>query len=420
VNKLFPFSLLILLSWSAAVVGAEPSGDEFSDSTVLAVDVSDSLAAALDSMQIVDEHPQDSPADRGFLIVTADGKSRLRIRGSIRLNGGYDINGLLGRSTFSAIDIPVGNEQDGETSFFMGANQSRIGIDVSQYTPIGDNFIRLELDFLGPSGGARLRHAYGGLGPVLAGQTWSTFSDVRSLPLTVDLDGPSSSVAERTVQLRYTFGGRDDTSFAVGVESPTVEISEPDSLKIRPAFQTFPDVAAWTRHRDDWGHVQVAGVLRSISVRNSAGGLDVLVGLGGLFSGRVGVGSEDALLFQAVAGTGISKFITAFAGRNLDVIFNPVTSEFETLGVTGGYISYDHVWAEKVRSYFTGGFAAILNKFHQEDSAFSNAQYVSGNLFWDPGSGARVGLEYTWGRRENKDKRDGIANRIAFILYYDF
>jgi len=420
VSTLFFNTLLVLLAWSATAVGQEQSGDDGPGRLVMTASLSDSLAAALDSLQIVDEHPQDSPSDRGFLIVTPDGKSRLRIRGSIRLNGGYDINGLLGRSTFSAIDIPVGTEQDGETSFFMRANQSRIGIDVSQYTPIGDNFIRVELDFLGASGGARMRHAYGGLGPILAGQTWSTFSDVSSLPLTVDLDGPASSVAERTVQIRYTRGGRDDTSFAVGVESPAVEISEPDSLKIRPAFQTFPDVALWTRHRDDWGHVQVSGVVRSISVRNSSGGLDVLVGLGGLFSGRIEVGGEDALLFQAVAGTGISKFITAFAGRNLDVIFNPVTAEFETLGVTGGYISYDHVWAEKVHSYFTGGFATILNKSYQEDSAFSNAQYVSGNLFWDPGYGARVGLEYNWGRRENKDKRDGIANRIAFILYYDF
>ena len=419
-NTFISFILLILLSWSAAVVGAEESGDEVSDSVVIAGGLSDSLAAALDSTQIVDVHPQDSPADRGFLIVTEDGKSRLRIRGSIRVNGGYDINGLLGRSTFSAIDIPVGEEQHGETSFFMQADQSRIGFDVSQYTPVGDTFIRVEMDFLGPSGGARLRHAYGGLGPILAGQTWSTFSDVGSLPLTVDLDGPSSAVAERTGQLRYTFGGGDGTSFAVGVESPTVEISRPDSLKARPAFQTFPDIAAWTRHRDDWGHIQVSGVLRSISVRNSSGGLDILVGLGGLFSGRIGMSGEDALLFQAVAGTGVSKFISAFAGRDLDVILNPITAQFETLGVTGGYVSYDHVWTERIHSYFTGGLVSILNKVYEEDSVFSNAQYVSGNLFWDPGAGARVGVEYTWGRRENKDKQDGFANRIAFILYYDF
>jgi hypothetical protein len=421
-------ALILLLCCSTAVHAVQPetggsearTEPEVPDAAAVSEDVADSIAMVEGDVREIEEHPQDAPADVGFLIVTADGRSRLRIRGSIRVNGGYDINGLLGSNTFTPIDIPVGREQDGETAFFMRANQSRLGIDISQQTPIGDGFGRLELDFLGSGATARVRHAFGGMGPVLVGQTWSTFSDVNSLPLTVDLDGPSSSVAERTVQIRYTREIDESFVMAVGVESPKLEVDEPDTLTLRPAFQTFPDVAAWTRHRAGWGHLQISGVLRSISVRNAAGNLDVLAGYGGLFSGRVGLAGEDALLFQAVLGSGISKFITAFAGRNLDVIFNPISGEFETLGVGGGYASYDRVWTETLHSYFTAGLISIFNKIYEEDSAFNHAEYVSANLFWDPGHGGRVGLEYTFGRRVNKDQQDGIANRIAFIFYYDF
>ena len=71
-------------------------------------------------------------------------------------------------------------------------------------------------------------------------------------------------------------------------------------------------------------------------------------------------------------------------------------------------------------SYFTGGLAILDNPGFQSGDTFNNSQYLSGNLFWDPGNGARFGAEYTWGRRENKDDNSGIANRVSIIVYYDF
>ena len=225
----------------------DPPGVDDAGTVEVMVSAPDSVVAALDSMQAVEAHPQDSPTGRGFLIVTPDGRNSLRLRGSIRLNGGYDFNGLLGKSTFSTVDIPVTAADTGETSFFMQAAQTRFGIDITQDTPVGEGFLRVEMDFLGAGNTARLRHAYGSVGVLLAGQTWSTFSDVGSLPLTVDLDGPNSSVAERTVQARFTFDTSDHMRIAVGIESPTAEVTELDTLRVRPAFQTFPDMVATLR-----------------------------------------------------------------------------------------------------------------------------------------------------------------------------
>src|SRR6185436_13338885 len=43
--------------------------------------------------------------DSGFYIKSTDGKSFLKIYGSIRLNGAYDIDGLQSQQNFSTYDI---------------------------------------------------------------------------------------------------------------------------------------------------------------------------------------------------------------------------------------------------------------------------------------------------------------------------
>lgn len=183
------------------------------DETILDIDA--------DSLQAQDIHPQDSPENKGFLILTTDGRSSLRIRGSIRINGIYDMNGLQSKSTFSTADIPVGDDNVFEPRFQLFANQTRFGIEAKKYiSRVGDVNMRIEGDFLGDGNTFRLRHAYGQNDNFLIGQTWSTFSDVSSLPQTVDLDGPNSSCAERTIQVRYTTNFMDDYVFSLGFEAP--------------------------------------------------------------------------------------------------------------------------------------------------------------------------------------------------------
>ena len=64
----------------------DPPGVDDAGTVEVMVSAPDSVVAALDSMQAVEAHPQDSPTGRGFLIVTPDGRNSLRLRGSIRLN----------------------------------------------------------------------------------------------------------------------------------------------------------------------------------------------------------------------------------------------------------------------------------------------------------------------------------------------
>jgi hypothetical protein len=397
-----------------ATVASDTSG------VVLVLDAADTTKTSLDSIEVVDLHPQDSPENRGFLIKTGDGKSQLRFRGSIRVNGAYDLNGLQNQSTFSTYDIPVGDANITEPRFFMSAVQTRVGIEATRKTTIGDVFMRIEADFLNPQSGLRLRHAFGQAAEWLAGQTWSTFSDVTALPYTVDLDGPPSSVAERTVQIRYIKHVSKDFRWVAAVESPNPEISQPDSLQLEPSFQSFPDISGRIRKYGDWGHMQLSGILRSISVKDATGDYQVLAGIGGMLSGIMKLDQTNSILYQIVYGTAISRYLDSLVGKGLDVVYNPDKERFETLALGGGYISYGFQWNEFVSSYLNLGMINIFNKYFQPDDAFDISYYFSLSGFWKSPAGTRVGAEYLFGHKRTKDGQTGNANRLSFMIYYDF
>ena len=375
-----------------------------------------------DSTKLQDAHPQDSPEERGFLIVTANQKSQLRIRGSLRVNGVYDLRGLQNTDVFNTYDIPVGDANTTDPRFFMSANQTRLGLEVTSDTRLGEVFLKLESDFRGQGNTARLRHAYASLDPFLAGLTWSTFGDLAALPLTVDLDGPNSSVAVRTVQVRYTMEAADRWRFAFAAESPSPEISslEADTARVDEAFQATPDIVAAGRRYGDWGHTQLAAILRTINTKAAGGDLQVLPAFGALFSGRFEIGSSDALMFQLVGGSGISRFISALEGRGLDVVYNPDTGRFETVNAFGGYLSYGHSWKTNLESYLTAGLINVEDKESAPPEAFDRSVYASANLFWQPASGLRIGAELALGQRVNKNGQKGDATRLSFIGYFDF
>ena len=147
---------LVIFSFvlSSQIYAQRDSTNVESDSAavILVLEAADTVKTSLDSVEVEDLHPQDSPENTGFLIRTADGKSQLRFRGSIRLNGAYDFNGLQNQSTFSTYDIPVGDANKSDPRFFMSADQTRVGIEAIRGTEFGDAFMRIEADFLNPNG----------------------------------------------------------------------------------------------------------------------------------------------------------------------------------------------------------------------------------------------------------------------------
>jgi hypothetical protein len=378
----------------------------------------DSNVAIRDTSFIYDNHPQDVPSNKGFYIHSSDGKSYVKIYGSVRMNGAFDLNGLQTKQTFSTYDIPVG-KINSEKRFFLSPYQSRIGLEVKSNTFLGKVNMKIESDFLGSGNSLRIRHAYGVLNNFLIGQTWSVFGDPAAIPVTVDMDGPNSSSSERTVQLRYEYRNFI-YKLALAIESPNPDLSSLDSTELEPVFQSYPDVSAHLKIKRDWGHAQLAGIFRSITVRNIDNTSGVLFGYGGLLSSIVSLKKRNYLYYQFIVGKGISRYIQGLTGKGQDVIFDSKEKQNQLLTSYGGFISLEHKWNKLLSSVITFGLLRVVNKDFQPDDAFKSSFYTSANVFFHIVEGSNLGVEYSLGTRINKNGESGKANRISFIGYLDF
>src|SRR4030095_15958583 len=102
---------------------------------------------------------------------------------------------------------------------------------------LGNTLIKIETDFNGPDNRFRIRQAYGQTKYFIVGQTWTNFSDIETLPLTVDVDGPPTGISLRTVLIKYYLDFKPGWRFRASIESPSVVIYVPDTLSIEAVTQ---------------------------------------------------------------------------------------------------------------------------------------------------------------------------------------
>ena len=122
----------------------------------------------------------------------------------------------------------------------LHARQSRLFVRTATLTTWGDVNTPLEFDLFGTSGNEsvsnshnlRLRHAYGTLGGLLAGQTWSNFMMVSALPETLDFGGPVGQTFVRQAQVRWTQPFSGD-QWSVALENPETVVTRPDGSSLR-------------------------------------------------------------------------------------------------------------------------------------------------------------------------------------------
>ncbi len=367
-----------------------------------------------------DNHPQDGIEQKGFFIESNDGTASLRLYASVRVFGAYDFNGLKGGTSFSITDIPVGGDNKNEESFFMTTNLTRFGLESNFNSPIGNISSKVETDFNSDGNHLRLRHAYGFSGFLLAGQTWTVFSDVKSMPNTVDIDGPPTAVSLRSVQIRAYKELPKGWTFRLSIESPNVNIKVPDTLTLEPVSQVVPDLASSINKKFRFGHIQFSGILRSISVRELSGNLDVITGYGGMLSSSINFLKDYNIMIQALAGKGITSFLNVSQNKNIDVAIDPSSGHYQLLASYGGFLSLTKEFRTvNVSTSLVYGALYVADSGYGPDDTFSIGHYICLNTFWFSKRGFRVGAEYNIGFSKNKVGETGMANRLAFTFYYD-
>ena len=339
-----------------------------------------------------------------------------------------DWNDTLRVSTIPTSGEPYGG--DGE--FVTSVRQSRMGFSASYPTDNGLVTALLEYEWFGTGGDAgqttpRLRHAWGTWKNLGAGQYWSNFMDADVFPNTIDYWGPTGMIFYRNQQLRYTFPMGED-EFAISIEDPSTALTvgrfrDEDSCDLpgspenncgstaNEIFQNkndLPDLTARYRDNTDWGHWQLAGIVRKLGYeRLDNGKSDYEVGYGFNASTVINMFERDKLKLQLAYGEGIGNY---FNDGGLDIapdssdINNADASAVTILGIVA---YYDHYWSDRWSSTIGWSMTDLDDEDGQAGDEFKKGQIASTNLLYYPTKNVYTGLEFSWGQREDVDGNDG-------------
>ena len=352
----------------------------------------------------------------------------VKFGGQIRTSVVLTLDPLGTDDRFLTNSIPVGVQttsgEDKRTN--ISARASRL--DTEFRSPAGKEEVRafFQGDFAGTTNAFRLRHAYAQYRGIIAGQTWSTFSDPEADQGDLDFEGVSSENVIRQPLLRYWWSPATGRRLAVAVETPAVSITGGQGVNL------FPDaIARGYFGLSRGGHIQVAGVLRQIRGQTSAGVVRLVWGGGGSVSGVVPVpvrSLTDRIIFQLNGGVGIARYINdlnSLGGQ--DAVFDTTAGTLQALPALGWYVDYEHVWKEwkavqnmNLRSTLLWSFVEVYNLDIQPADAYWKTHRFVANTVFSPSGRVDVGLEYILGRRINKDGQSGTANQFQVVALFRF
>ncbi len=351
-----------------------------------------------------------APEFKGGLIVFGEDVA-MKIGGYVKADFIYDFNPIDSTDFFDPTDIPVG--APARTNSRFHARQTRMSFD-TRWAPGGYPVrVFVEGDFYGNGNSYRLRHAYGEIGSLLVGQTWTTFTDVAAAPSTLDFEGSVSNVNRRQAMVRWTQPVlHEDLTLALAAENPQFNIVPPAGITGDSRTPT-PDLVARLRLSKDWGQFQVASLYRlggfqptgQRVITGSAWGLN--------FTGTVLLTDNSKFYHQIVFGDGIGSY------HGLPDAAPESATTDKVLGFTGWMVGYTQDWTDHLNSNFTYAENALDNSLLQAQDDVRGTTYLAANLIWEPVDRVNIGIEYLYGVRENVNREKGHAHRLqsAFIFY---
>jgi outer membrane DcaP-like protein len=329
-------------------------------------------------------------------------------------------------------------DQFGEdNSTFAGVRQTRFGFKANTpTTDFGDinTIFEFELFGTGVDEGQttfRLRHAWGEIGDIGAGQYWSPFVDVDAFPNSLEYWGPTGLVWFRNVQLRWTpFRGDSSLMFALerpGASGDAGRLADRIELQNVKGRFPLPDFTGAYKLGRKWGYARAAFAVRRMNWDDTlADQFDLsghATGWGINLSTNIKV-AKDVIRLAYVFGEGVQNYmndspVDVGIARNPGNLVTPVVGE--ALGIQGISAFVDHVWSEHYTSAIGYSWQDNDNSNGQAPSAFHVGHYALGNLLYTPIANVMFGGEFQWGRRENFS--DGFSYdcyKLQFSFKYNF
>ena len=331
-------------------------------------------------------------------------------------------------NAFSAGKIRLDGDRAAEDDGAVGvhARQSRFRLASHTPTSFGALNTVIETDFYGGDNVLRLRHAYGSLGPVLAGQAWSLLVDEDTAASTVDFNGPAGEFAHRRPQLRLSLPLGEGFVGQAAVE-PGFEGNE------------LPTFLAALRYRSGWGAVNLVGAVGRTDRDVNAEDEDTPADWRNVSAHALHLGAHlnvtDAT--QLMASFNMTSGVNGLIWGGGDGAALDAAGKLKAQETMGGMAGVSHRWSDTIS---TGAyFGWVENDTADGVTALGAAgtdkalQTVHANVFWSPVPQANIGLEVIHGWREvnpraNEDKdaidpakkTKGEATRVQLGVQYSF
>lgn len=364
----------------------------------------------------------------GLSAQNAETDKTMEIFGFIMMDSGYDF-GRMNPDWYDTmrptqILDKEGNEYQTQGVYYMSVRQTTFGIKNYFDTPMGKIKTHFEFDLFGMgkevgNTAFRLKHAYAELGKIGAGQTNSLFTDTDVYPNIVEFMGPNALPFIRNIQVRYTPISNQNHSLAIAIEKPGATADQGQYgedflygtlLDGMHARFSLPDFTAEYRYSNNWGYLELAGIVRSIKwddlnddqydLSGSA------VGWGLSLTTRLKL-IDNVIFHGAVTtGAGIQNYMNdADADIGIKRQYDNANEPIKGIAIPMmGVVTYfDINWSKKFSTAI--GYSVLNNKTteSQLSTAYKKGQYASVNLLYSPVKNCILGPELLWGMRENND-----------------
>jgi hypothetical protein len=346
----------------------------------------------------------------------------MKIGGYFKTDFIYDLKPAGNSDAFvpSSFPIPQATSVNNST---ISIRPTRLSVDLrAPETKIGDVRFYVEGDFFGTNSTTpRLRHAYTQAANFLLGQTFTNFMDPDAFPDTLDFQGPNGIVSIRNPQFRYGFALRHGMTFYLSIEKPSSDVIFSTPQFAAQPNAPGPDGTIRLRREFESGHLQVAGLFRSIAASLGNGRTGSVFGWGVNTSLGIKTFGKDNAILEVAYGHGITRYIQDTSGLGIDAeptsASNPHLEATPAVGVVG---SYQHYWMKRLRSNAVYSYAGVNNTDLAVPEAYNHATYTGGNIIWNPFGSLNVGAEFLYGWSMEQNGQKANAPRIQFSAKYNF
>jgi len=334
---------------------------------------------------------------------------RLKIGGFVRLDIIHDFSAMGSTDSFDPSTIPTDGTKGENTR--VHARGTRLNLDTRGPSTAGILRAFVEGDFYGSGNSFRLRHGFGEIKGLLAGQTWTTFMDDEAIPPTLDSEEPRTMIFHRLGVLRWTQQLNEHSLVSFALEDAGGTISTPPSSS-GSTETPWPNVVGRGRVNDTWGHAQVTGFLGSVRYRDDSEPADSILLWGLSASGKIHTTKKNEMIFQAAYGEGLGQF------RGGAVAALSTSGEFQAIPNRSVTYSFLHRWSNALSSHaiVNHGWNETLDG--QASTALEATWYGALNTVWSFADRATIGAEWLYGQREDRDGARGHNNRFLIATTF--